>query len=44
MERLKEPKQEPKEEPKEEPGKGINEDRGAYVKIDLWGPVLCTMD
>ena len=26
------------------PGKGLNEDMGAYVKTDLWDPVLRTMD
>ena len=26
------------------PGKGLNEDMGAYVKTDLWDPVLHTMD
>ena len=26
------------------PGKGLNEDMGAYVKTDLWDPVLRTLD
>ena len=26
------------------PGKGLNEDMGAYVKTDMWDPVLRTMD
>ena len=26
------------------PGKGLNEDMGAYVKTDIWDPVLRTMD
>ncbi len=26
------------------PGKGLNEDMGAYVKTDMWDPVLHTMD
>ena len=26
------------------PGRGLNEDMGAYVKTDLWDPVLRTMD
>mgnify|MGYP001793888252 CR=1 FL=1 len=26
------------------PGRGLNEDMGAYVKIDIWDPVLHTMD
>lgn len=26
------------------PGKGLNEDMGAYVKTDIWDPVLHTMD
>ena len=25
------------------PGKGLNEDMGAYVKTDLWDPVLHTI-
>ena len=25
------------------PGKGLNEDMGAYVKTDIWDPVLRTM-
>ena len=26
------------------PGKGLNEDMGAYVKTDIWDPVLHTLD
>ena len=25
------------------PGKGLNEDMGAYVKTDIWDPVLNTI-
>ena len=25
------------------PGKGLNEDMGAYVKTDIWDPVLQTI-
>ena len=26
------------------PGRGLNEDMGAYVKSDIWDPVLSTID
>ena len=26
------------------PGKGLNEDMGAYVKTDIWDPVLYTIE
>ena len=26
------------------PGKGLNEDNGAYLKTDIWDPVLNTLD
>ena len=26
------------------PGRGLNEDNGAYLKTDIWDPVLNTLD
>ena len=26
------------------PGKGLNEDNGAYLKTDMWDPILKSMD